>query len=305
MADVFISYSKTDAYIAQTLAQDLEAQGLSTWWDAGLVPGDMFSQEIMRELDRAKIVIVIWTKASVESKWVAAEASRALETGKLIPIRSSDLSINDIPLPFNTLQTALLTDSSAILAAIERRDAQGRGDFADTPQHSQKSITNITTNGSDPALLVVAGSEWARLCQTDDTFRLERFAKHFSGTYFSELAQERIVELEARREQADLERRSRLIIQCPVCYHTAFIIGAVSERGVRGACSNCRRGRLLVPTRPSKASQRRMAFSLPLRFQTSSKRKYPRKIPKSHKAQPALSRFPGAIMRRSLKPMSG
>lgn len=248
MADIFISYSKTDAYIARTLAQDLEAYAFSTWWDASLVPGDMFSQEIMRELDNAKIVIVIWTKTSVMSKWVAAEASRALETGKLIPVRSNDLAFNDIPLPFNTLQTALLTDRSAILAAIERRDTQGKGGFADTPQHPQKSILNFATNRSDPALLVVAGSEWARLCQTDELFQLERFAEHFSGTYFSELARERIADLEARRRQADLEHRSRMIIQCPACNQTAFITGVVSERGVRGACRSCRQVVQFVPT---------------------------------------------------------
>ncbi len=145
MADIFISYSKTDAYIAQTLAQDLEAHSLSAWWDASLVPGDMFSQEIMRELDRAKIVIVIWTKTSVDSKWVVAEASRALETGKLIPVRSNDLDINEIPLPFNALQTALLTNRSAILAAIERKDAQGKDEFAISSSRPKKSTSNIST----------------------------------------------------------------------------------------------------------------------------------------------------------------
>jgi hypothetical protein len=38
MADVFISYAKADADPTIALARDLEASGLSVWWDTSLLP---------------------------------------------------------------------------------------------------------------------------------------------------------------------------------------------------------------------------------------------------------------------------
>jgi hypothetical protein len=51
MADVFISYAKTDRPLALKLAAMLEAEGWKTWWDTSLTIGDDF--RIMRSASGA------------------------------------------------------------------------------------------------------------------------------------------------------------------------------------------------------------------------------------------------------------
>ena len=49
MADVFVSYAKTDRSLALKLATMLEAEGWKVWWDTSLTIGDDFRNEIMRQ----------------------------------------------------------------------------------------------------------------------------------------------------------------------------------------------------------------------------------------------------------------
>ena len=121
MADIFISYSKKHAALTGELARDLEAEGYTTWWDTSLLPGDEFPDEIKRQLDAAKAVIVIWTVSSVNSQWVRAEATRAHAKGKLIALHQAGLDFQEIPLPFNTLHSELVSERAKIFAAFARR----------------------------------------------------------------------------------------------------------------------------------------------------------------------------------------
>jgi TIR domain-containing protein len=73
MADVFISYSKPHAAITRKLADELEAKGLSVWWDTDLLAGETFRDRIVEELKACKAAIVIWTPQSVKSAYVISE----------------------------------------------------------------------------------------------------------------------------------------------------------------------------------------------------------------------------------------
>jgi TonB family protein len=86
LADVFISYARDDRDWVQALARQIEGQGLSVWWDIHNRPGQSFDTQIERELNAAKSVIVVWSKDSVGSRWVRAEAGDAMERGILVPI---------------------------------------------------------------------------------------------------------------------------------------------------------------------------------------------------------------------------
>src|SRR5262245_36339247 len=101
MADVFLSYSSEDRPAAQAIAQALPARGRSVWWDRSIRAGEDFFDVIERQLDSAKCVVVLWSKASVASRWVRAEATEALKQGKLIP-----LLVNECrpPLVFRQIQ---------------------------------------------------------------------------------------------------------------------------------------------------------------------------------------------------------
>lgn len=118
MADVFISYAKTARAVTERLATILAGEGYSVWWDAALVSGDSYRSVILKELDAARAVIVVWTQASVESAWVISEAERAADAGKLITLRTRDVSVQRIPMPFGVRHTDLVDNSAAVLAAL-------------------------------------------------------------------------------------------------------------------------------------------------------------------------------------------
>lgn len=102
MSDIFISYSRKDIQLVSSLASALENQGYSVWWDVrGLHGGQAFSTVIRGEIDRAHCVIVVWSKASVASEWVHAEASYAKDRKPPI-LLTTVCQDTSIPLPFNT-----------------------------------------------------------------------------------------------------------------------------------------------------------------------------------------------------------
>jgi len=118
MADVFVSYAKTDRSLASKLVAMLEAEGWSVWWDTSLGAADLYRDEIMKQLVSARAVIAIWTKNSVKSDWVRAEAGTAKKEGKLIPVKTSDVAYADIPLPFGEMHTENLEASELVRAAV-------------------------------------------------------------------------------------------------------------------------------------------------------------------------------------------
>ncbi|MBV9994752.1 MAG: toll/interleukin-1 receptor domain-containing protein [Caulobacteraceae bacterium] len=87
MTDVFVSYAHEDAAVADALAVALAADGWSVWIDrTGLAEGTQFDEEIEAAIGQATVVIVLWSEASVKSRWVRAEAAFALDRGKLVPV---------------------------------------------------------------------------------------------------------------------------------------------------------------------------------------------------------------------------
>ena len=87
MADIFVSYSRTDKARVAPLIAALEAQGWSVWWDPEITPGEEFDAMIGAELEAARAVVVVWTPASVDSRWVKGEARDAADRGVLVPVR--------------------------------------------------------------------------------------------------------------------------------------------------------------------------------------------------------------------------
>ncbi|HKV96552.1 MAG TPA: TIR domain-containing protein [Gammaproteobacteria bacterium] len=87
MADVFVSYARSDKARVVPLVAALEAKGWSVWWDPEINPGQEFDDQIDAEINAAKAVLVVWTPTSVVSRWVRGEAREAAERGILVPVR--------------------------------------------------------------------------------------------------------------------------------------------------------------------------------------------------------------------------
>src|SRR5580658_2461299 len=106
-ADLFISYSRQDAATIKPLAAILQQQGWSVWFDQHLQPGTSFDRVIEQALSNARAVIVAWSKNSVNSDWVRAEAAFAQENAKLFPVR---LDSAPLPLRFTHVHTLNLSN---------------------------------------------------------------------------------------------------------------------------------------------------------------------------------------------------
>lgn len=106
MTDVFISYSRNDAAAAERFARGFEALGYSVWWDVALRSGETFDEAIEQALRASKVVVVLWSRASVGSRWVRTEATLADRAGKLAPVM---IEACERPILFELTHTADLT----------------------------------------------------------------------------------------------------------------------------------------------------------------------------------------------------
>ncbi len=116
MADVFVSYARSDKERVAPLVAAIEAQGWSVWWDPEIDAGQQFDDQIEEELKAARAVLVVWTTASVASRWVRGEAREAADRGVLVPAR-----FDGARMPMD-------------VRAIHTTDLDGWGDNASSPQ---------------------------------------------------------------------------------------------------------------------------------------------------------------------------
>ncbi len=86
MPDIFLSYSRDDQATARRFAEAFEREGLSVWWDQTLRSGENYDQVTESALRDAKAVVVLWSRKSVDSRWVRAEATQADRNGTLVPV---------------------------------------------------------------------------------------------------------------------------------------------------------------------------------------------------------------------------
>lgn len=107
MSEIFLSYKSEDLPRAKIIAEALEQQGYSVWWDMTIPPGKTFDEVIEKALDSAKCVVVLWSRKSVLSDWVKEEASVAVKRRILLPVLIDDVKI---PIGFKRIQAARLVD---------------------------------------------------------------------------------------------------------------------------------------------------------------------------------------------------
>jgi TolB-like protein len=86
LTDIFLSYGHDDLPTAKLFADSFQREGFKVWWDATMRSGEAFDAAIETALKNAKAVVVLWSRTSVQSRWVRAEATLADRTRTLIPV---------------------------------------------------------------------------------------------------------------------------------------------------------------------------------------------------------------------------
>lgn len=109
MADLFISYSRSDRDRCTAIRDALTALKVNVWSDARIGAGSQFDREIEREIAAATALLVLWSEESVESDWVRNEARTGKEEDRLI---ATQIRPCQLPLEFRSVQAELLNEGA-------------------------------------------------------------------------------------------------------------------------------------------------------------------------------------------------
>jgi hypothetical protein len=160
MTEVFLSYSREDLATARQVAECLQQEGWSVFWDRLIPVGQTWDSLIDNRLSRASCVVVLWSSASVASDWVRAEATAAAERGVLAP---AVIDATPPPLRFRMIQTADLVgwngrrDHGGLADLIAAVRARAGGDVEPTLGESADRSRDVQR--SDPKPLAIADIE--------------------------------------------------------------------------------------------------------------------------------------------------
>ena len=102
MADVFVSYSRSDRARVAPLVAAIDGSHQTDQPFALIAAGQQFDDQIEAELLAASAVLVVWTPTSVLSRWVRGEARDAAERDILVPVRFENARL---PIDARAIQT--------------------------------------------------------------------------------------------------------------------------------------------------------------------------------------------------------
>ncbi len=141
MADVFVSYSRSDRTRVAPLVAAIKAKGWSVWWDPSIAAGQQFNDQIEAELLAASAVLVVWTPTSVVSRWVRGEARDAADRDILVPARFDNARL---PIDARAIQTTDLDDWSEDPASAPFQDLLRSLTAVIERQRASKVVTPAT-----------------------------------------------------------------------------------------------------------------------------------------------------------------
>lgn len=163
-ASLFLSYSREDAAHAKRVATALEHAGYTIWWDALIEGGEAYSRSIAEALEKADVVIVLWSARSVESDWVRDEAAQGRERRRLVPL---SIDGSKPPLGFRQYQVIDLSHwhgrkSESEFAAIQRaiEAVLGHEHSPHVPAAAPVSRRSLLLGASAAVALAAAGGVW-------------------------------------------------------------------------------------------------------------------------------------------------
>jgi Skp family chaperone for outer membrane proteins len=221
VARIFLSYASEDRDRAREIAADLEALGWAVWWDHKLQAGKTFAGVIESEIKKSDCVLVLWSKASITSRWVRDEANEGLERGVLVPVL---IDAVEPPMGFRSIHAAnligyhgdqtspgfrqLVSDLKALLKPGTTPVAQTLAaiptDRGGTGARRRTSLLQLGLAAL--GIVIVAAGTFGVMRYFDDVDRraaaLESRQKAFDAT-------RRRTEEEAAKRQAELDAKQR------------------------------------------------------------------------------------------------
>ncbi len=88
---LFISYAKVDRPLVNPLVELLRAGGHEPWYDFGLLPGQDWKDELLRQIRACDAFVYALTPDSVDSEWCQWEFAQAVQLSKpVVPVLLKD-----------------------------------------------------------------------------------------------------------------------------------------------------------------------------------------------------------------------
>ena len=99
MADVFVSYSRSDKGFVSRLADDLEGRGKNVWIDVdGIRDGEKFPEALRRAIEGSDAFVFVISPDSVTSEYCEQEVAHAAELNKrIVPLALHQVLDEQIP----------------------------------------------------------------------------------------------------------------------------------------------------------------------------------------------------------------
>ncbi len=116
MSDIFLSYAHEDQVRIKQLAEALEGQGWTVFWDRTIAAGNTWRSTIGMALETAGCVVVAWSEHSIHSHWVCEEAEDGQERHRLVPVFLDNVRP---PLGFRSIHAANLAQWDGKPSAAE------------------------------------------------------------------------------------------------------------------------------------------------------------------------------------------
>lgn len=163
MADIFISYSHEDVAKAEELEQHiLNWSSMTVWRDVRITPGTKFEGLIQEELRRARICLVLMSRASLASEYCQNEVGFADANGTpIVPVRLDDC----MPAGFLASRSYLDVSEGRSLNAVvdilrDEVNSLSQNDLRDDYLEIYQHLRSRLTGGADDSVVaVVAASQ--------------------------------------------------------------------------------------------------------------------------------------------------
>jgi TIR domain len=150
LEQVFLSHSSVDKPFVRKLTRRIEKEGFRVWLDEKkLVAGDALGKTISEALDRASVVLIVVSKASVKSRWLSFELNKATERMvkgqcRVIPVVVEKI---DLPAEVKGLMFADFTSSfkfgfKAVLTALQH-EARRKLSDSSFSRRADSAVTEV------------------------------------------------------------------------------------------------------------------------------------------------------------------
>jgi WD40 repeat protein len=155
---VFISHARVDREYVEKLAKFLQDEGIDVWYDAQLVPGRRYDDELEQRIEQCAAFIVVVSPAAKASDWVHDELELAREKDRdLMPVLLEGERFFGLGrIQYEPVQGGKMP-SPDFLKRL--RHLVGEGDLLFEMKAHEGQVRSVAYPSGNPAMVASAGPE--------------------------------------------------------------------------------------------------------------------------------------------------